>query len=161
MYTGWQTMEPWNYTKGENLSTYVAAKYVRRFMTEKLGKKCPRLVALPHGIQGKFWVTTPEAMAMEVTGFFLQGYHAAHLYLYPHGYDNRYWRVMAENNSLIALHEDVVFNGKRLTGKDPAMPLLGIHTEETRRERDTCTPVFITALKRFYNTYLGQNVDFC
>ena len=29
---------------------------------------------------------------------------------------------------------------------DPAIPLLGIHTEETRRERDTCTPVFITAL---------------
>ena len=26
------------------------------------------------------------------------------------------------------------------------MPLLGIHTEETRIERDTCTPVFITAL---------------
>ena len=24
---------------------------------------------------------------------------------------------------------------------DPAIPLLGIHTEETRRERDTCTPV--------------------
>ena len=29
---------------------------------------------------------------------------------------------------------------------DPAIPLLGIHTEETRTERDTCTPVFITAL---------------
>ena len=29
---------------------------------------------------------------------------------------------------------------------DPATPLLGIHTEETRIERDTCTPVFITAL---------------
>ncbi|XDA91065.1 hypothetical protein R6Z07M_019709 [Ovis aries] len=29
---------------------------------------------------------------------------------------------------------------------DPAIPLLGIHTEETRIERDTCTPVFITAL---------------
>ena len=27
-----------------------------------------------------------------------------------------------------------------------AIPLLGIHTEETRRERDTCTPMFITAL---------------
>jgi len=26
---------------------------------------------------------------------------------------------------------------------DPAIPLLGIHTEETRRERDTCTPMFI------------------
>ena len=29
---------------------------------------------------------------------------------------------------------------------DPAIPLLGIHTEETRRERDMCTPMFITAL---------------
>ena len=29
---------------------------------------------------------------------------------------------------------------------DPAIPLLGIHTEETRSERDTCTPVFIEAL---------------
>ena len=29
---------------------------------------------------------------------------------------------------------------------NPAIPLLGIHTKETRIERDTCTPVFITAL---------------
>ena len=29
---------------------------------------------------------------------------------------------------------------------DPALPLLGIHTEETRSEKDTCTPMFITAL---------------
>ena len=29
---------------------------------------------------------------------------------------------------------------------DPAIPLLGIHTKETRRERDTCTPMFIAAL---------------
>ena len=29
---------------------------------------------------------------------------------------------------------------------DPAIPLLGIYTEETRIERDTCTPMFITAL---------------
>ena len=28
----------------------------------------------------------------------------------------------------------------------PAIPLLGIHTEETRRERDTCAPMFIAAL---------------
>ena len=28
----------------------------------------------------------------------------------------------------------------------PAIPLLGIHTEETRIERDTCTPMFIAAL---------------
>ena len=29
---------------------------------------------------------------------------------------------------------------------DPGIPLLGIHTEETRSERDMCTPVFIAAL---------------
>ena len=29
---------------------------------------------------------------------------------------------------------------------DLAIPLLGIHTEETRIERDTCTPMFIVAL---------------
>ena len=29
---------------------------------------------------------------------------------------------------------------------DPEIPVLGINTEETRIERDTCTPMFITAL---------------
>ena len=29
---------------------------------------------------------------------------------------------------------------------DPAIPLLGIHTKETRIGRDTCTPMFIAAL---------------
>ena len=29
---------------------------------------------------------------------------------------------------------------------DPAIPLLGIHTKETRSERDMCTPMFIVAL---------------
>ena len=29
---------------------------------------------------------------------------------------------------------------------DPAIPLVGIHTEESRIERDMCTPVFIAAV---------------
>ena len=29
---------------------------------------------------------------------------------------------------------------------DPAVPLLGIHTEENKSERDSCTPMFIKAL---------------
>ena len=36
---------------------------------------------------------------------------------------------------------------------DPAIPLLGIHTEETRIERDTCTPMFIAAV------YNSQDVE--
>ena len=34
-----------------------------------------------------------------------------------------------------------------------AIPLLGIHTEETRIERDTCTPVFITVLFTIARTW--------
>ena len=36
---------------------------------------------------------------------------------------------------------------------DPAIPLLGIHTEETRIERDRCAPVFITALFTIARTW--------
>ena len=36
---------------------------------------------------------------------------------------------------------------------DPAIPLLGIHTKETRIERDMCTPVFITALFTIARTW--------
>ena len=35
----------------------------------------------------------------------------------------------------------------------PAVPLLGIHTEETRTERGTCTPMFITALFTIARTW--------
>ena len=36
---------------------------------------------------------------------------------------------------------------------DPAIPLLGIHTEEIRIERDTCTPMFIAALFTIARTW--------
>ena len=36
---------------------------------------------------------------------------------------------------------------------DPEIPLLGIHTEETRIERDMCTPMFITTLFTIARTW--------
>ena len=36
---------------------------------------------------------------------------------------------------------------------DPAIPLLGKHTEEPRIERDTCIPMFITALFTIARTW--------
>ena len=36
---------------------------------------------------------------------------------------------------------------------DPAILLLGIHTEETRIERDMCNPMFITALFTIARTW--------
>ena len=45
---------------------------------------------------------------------------------------------------------------------DPAIPLLGIHTEETRIERDKCTPMFIAALFLIARTWKqprGRSAD--
>ena len=45
---------------------------------------------------------------------------------------------------------------------DPAIPLLGIHTEETRRERDTCTPMFIAAVtiaRAWKQLYVHQQMN--
>ena len=36
---------------------------------------------------------------------------------------------------------------------DPAIPLLGIHPEETKIEKDTCTPTFISALFTIARTW--------
>ena len=36
---------------------------------------------------------------------------------------------------------------------DPAIPLLGIHPEETKIEKDTCTPMFIVVLCTIARTW--------
>ena len=41
---------------------------------------------------------------------------------------------------------------------DPATPLLGIHTEETRIERDTCIPMFIAELFTIARTWKPPNL---
>ena len=41
---------------------------------------------------------------------------------------------------------------------DPAIPLQGIHTKETRIERDTCTPMFIAALFIITRTWKHPDV---
>ena len=42
---------------------------------------------------------------------------------------------------------------------DPAIPLLGIHTKETRIERDTCTPVFIAEPEHGSNLDVHQQMN--
>ena len=41
---------------------------------------------------------------------------------------------------------------------DPSVPLLGIHTEETRIETDMCTPMFIAALFTIARTWKQPDV---
>ena len=68
----------------------------------------------------------------------------------------RVWRkgnpptlLVGMQTSTATMENSVEIPEKKLEIKlpyDPAIPLLGIHTEETRIERDTCTPMFIPAL---------------
>ena len=68
----------------------------------------------------------------------------------------RVWRkgnpltlLVGMQTSTAAIQNSVEISLKKLETElpyDPAIPLLGIHTEETKIKRDTCTPMFIMAL---------------
>ena len=79
---------------------------------------------------------------------------------------NKFWRgcrekepsyTVAENKKIVQpLWRTVWRFLKKLETElpyDPAIPLLGIHTQETRIEKDTCTPIFITALFTIARTW--------
>ena len=54
------------------------------------------------------------------------------------------------SNTTVQKHQ---LKKKFKTPCDPAIPLLGIYPEETKTERDTCTPMFIAALFTIARTW--------
>ena len=79
---------------------------------------------------------------------------------------NKFWRGCGEKGTLLhswwecklvqPLWRTVWRFLKKLEIKlpyDTAIPLLGIHTKETRIERDTCTPMFISVLLTIARTW--------
>jgi len=104
---------PYDYVRGRHLNCHTTAMDVKRFLRERLPATAqPRLFAFPYGTYEG--VTEPEAIAFEVLTYFVNGYHGAFVYLFPGGYDARYWAALAEANGLIAQFEDLVMNGTRV-----------------------------------------------
>ena len=64
-------------------------------------------------------------------------------------------RLVGMQTSAAAMENNIEIPSKtgNRTANDPAIPLLGIHTEETRIERDSCAPMFTAALSAIARTW--------
>lgn len=111
--------QPYAYTKGANLLTWEMARRVIRDYRKAFRNPAKRakLMAMPHGSQcDGTALGQPESLVMDQLSSFLAGYDASVLYFFPRGYDHRYWQAFADCNTLIAANEDMVMNGKPLSG---------------------------------------------
>lgn len=111
--------QPYAYTKGANLLTWEMARRVIRDYRKAFPdpSKRAKLMAMPHGSQcDGTALGQPESLVMDQLSSFLAGYDASVLYFFPRGYDHRYWQAFADCNTLIAANEDMVMNGKPLSG---------------------------------------------
>ena len=114
-YIFYKFNEPYTYNPGIHLITFTAAKEIKKFVERNIKdeSKRPKLIAFPHGYQLDTWVTEPEALSFEFLCFFLNGWEGAIAYVFPKGYDNRWWKSLADANTRIAEYEDYVFKGQK------------------------------------------------
>ena len=73
------------------------------------------------------------------------------VYMISHFFNFKFHFILLYNTVLVLAYIDINLPRVYMSSQielpyDTAIPLLGIHTKETRIERDTCTPVFIAAL---------------
>ena len=108
---------PYVYTKAGYLRFWETIRRAYRDYTAKLPGSRAKLLAMPHGNQvSTTALGQPEGMAMDQISAYLAGFHASQLYFFPRGYDHRFWRELGRSSLLIALTEDIVMNGKKVSG---------------------------------------------
>ena len=91
------------------------------------------------------WVSSPHQVA-KVLEFQLQHHSFQWIFRTDFLYDWLVWSPCSPRNSQESSPTPWFKSNNFELPYDPAIPLLGIHTKETRIERDTCTPMFIAAL---------------
>ena len=110
---------PYDYVRGLHLTCHTTSRDVRRFLADRLPPdKQPRLFAFPYGTYEG--ATEPESIGFEILTYFLNGYAGAFVYLFPGGYDARYWKALAETNRLLAQFESFVCGGQAVRSHQAA-----------------------------------------
>ena len=124
-YSHWDAaVIPYIYSKIFSLRIFTKAREVRFAVNKDYPlPNRPKLLAFPHGHQGVSRLTHPESLKLDLLTYFFNGWEAATLYYFPKGYDARWWKALAEANTLIAAYEDYVFKGKRVDEKITLKPL--------------------------------------
>ena len=105
--------KPYQYITGRHLDLHMSAVEVRHFVDDKIpaGKR-PRLIGFTM-LAPFYCFMQPEAVQFDFLTYLVDGWHGAFAYYFPEGYDARYWKVLAETNTLIAQFEPYVMTGKR------------------------------------------------
>jgi len=97
--------------------------------------KRPRLHWLYHSYQGGRRVTFPEALTFDILCCCVVGLDGAWAYVFPKGYDNRYWQALALGADTVAEFEPYVRHGRRQTQHtiEPVTPTPKVEAGELLR----------------------------
>jgi len=115
---------PYVYNNAAYLQVFLCARDVQTYLAKRISDpaKFPKIIAYPHGNQCFSWSTAPEMPAFEMYCYFLHQWKGALAYIFPYGYDHRYFVPIAKVAQDIAATENYVFKGKR-TDRVSAVPV--------------------------------------
>ena len=123
-YIYWDAQSPYGKTERAPVWNFLLAKDIRQHTDETYPKgQRPNLMAFPHGLEGRSWVTQPEHFAMAFDAYFFNRFQATIGYFFPQGYDARFWRKFADATTRAALCEKFVLDGERLDDKCSLTPV--------------------------------------
>ena len=122
----WDMANPRRRPVGGRLSLHKYAGLARTW-AEKHRRGTQRFItSWGHGTAlGSTTVTFPEGVAFDILCCFVNGIDRTAAYVFPMGYDNRYWAAMSQAADTAAEFEDLVRQGRRQRSHsiDPATPL--------------------------------------
>ena len=114
-YMSWSIESPRRRPVGARLILHQYAELGRKWADEHSLNGVRPTISWGHGTSlGTTACTFPEGVTFDILCCFLNGIDRTAAYVFPHGYDNRYWAAMAQAADVAAAFEDYVRDGKRV-----------------------------------------------